>query len=261
MGKGGGNCLSPETKTQPTKKESEPAAVAQPAAVPVPAVTEKPVVKAPAVDASTNDKTTMTVKIYIIFYSTYGHVYKMAQAMKEGVDSVEGVEGILYQVAETLPEEVLTKMHAAPKPDVPVITAADLPNADGFIFGMPTRYGRAPAQMSAFFDTTGSLWQSGALVGKPASFFFSTACQAGGQENTAASSVSFLVHHGMIFVPPGYSYGPGMFNMETVQGGSPWGAGTMAGPTGARQPTEGELGYATHQGKYFAGKAKLLAAK
>jgi len=199
-------------------------------------------------------------KIYIIFYSMYGHIHQMAQKVKEGVDAIEGCEGVLYQVAETLPAEVLEKMHAPPKPDVPVISAADLPNADGFIFGFPTRFGMMCAQMKSFFDTTGQLWQSGALVGKPASIFTSTATQGGGQEVTIMTSVTQLAAHGIIFVPIGYSYGTPMFEIEKAQGGSPWGAGTFAGATGARQPSEVELGMAKHQGSYFAKVAAKLAA-
>jgi len=142
-------------------------------------------------------------------------------------------------------------MHAPPKPDVPVIKPEQLPEADGIVFGIPTRYGNMPAQWKAFVDSTGQLWQKGALVGKPASVFFSTATQAGGQETTALTFITTLVHHGMIFVPIGYS-SPLLFNMDEVHAGSPYGAGTFAGPTGARQPTKLETDVAQHQGKYFA---------
>ena len=119
-------------------------------------------------------------KIFIIYYSMYGHVKTMAQKVKEGVDSVDGCEGILYQVPETLPDEVLQKMGAPPKdPEVPIINAADLEKCDGILFGIPTRYGMAAAQMKAFWDTTGGLWQAGKLMGKPAGIFFSTAVQVG----------------------------------------------------------------------------------
>jgi NAD(P)H dehydrogenase (quinone) len=119
-------------------------------------------------------------KIFIIYYSMYGHIKAMAQKVKEGVDNVDGCEGTLYQVAETLPEEVLAKMYAPPKdPDVPIITAADLEQCDGILFGIPTRYGMAAAQMKAFWDSTGGLWQAGKLIGKPAGIFFSTAVQVG----------------------------------------------------------------------------------
>ena len=115
----------------------------------------------------------MTTKIYIVYYSMYGHIKKMADSMKKGVDSVPGCEGVLYQVPETLSDEVLEKMHAPPKDDsVPIITANDLPNADGIIFGIPTRFGMACAQMKAFMDSTGGLWGQGKLMGKVGDIFF-----------------------------------------------------------------------------------------
>jgi len=184
----------------------------------------------------------------------------MAQAVKKGIDSVSGCEGILLQVAETLPQEVLAKMHAAPKPDVPIIDPHDLPSYDGIIFGIPTRFGMMSAQMKALFDATGGLWQSGALVGKPVATFFSTASQGGGQETTALTAITQFAHHGMIYVPVGFSFGAGMFGLDEVRGGSAYGAGTLAGGDGSRQPSENELGQATHQGTLFAGVVKKLAA-
>lgn len=218
----------------------------KPAAEAPTAEVTKPVTKSAPADGK------MTAKIYIVYYSLYGHINKMAEAIKEGVDSVEGAEGVLYQVAETLPAEVLEKMHAPPKSDVPIISAADLPNADGFIFGFPTRFGTFPAQFKAFLDSTGSLWQTGALVGKPAGLFTSTATQNGGQETTLLTAVTALTHHGMLFVPVGYSFGGGMFDVEVAHGGSPYGAGTLAGADGSRQPSELELSMAKHQGTHFA---------
>jgi len=200
-------------------------------------------------------------KIFVVFYSMHGHVYKMAQAVKKGIDSVDGCEGILYQVAETLPEEVLAKMQAVPKPEnVPIINASDLPKANGIVFGFPTRFGMMCAQMKALFDATGGLWQSGALVGKPASLFTSTGTQGGGQETTIMTSMTQLVHHGMIFIPPGYTHGQALFDVQEVRGGGPWGAGTYAAADGSRQPSELELAAAEHQGSYFAEKAKKLGA-
>jgi NAD(P)H dehydrogenase (quinone) len=131
-----------------------------------------------------NGKTSEMVKIAVIFYSTYGHIYKMAQQVAKGINSVPGCEAVLLQVQETLPAEVLAKMHAPPKPDVPVVNVADLPSYDGFMFGTPTRFGMMAAQMKAMFDATGGHWASGALVNKPAGVFFSTASQNGGQETT-----------------------------------------------------------------------------
>lgn len=260
MGKGAGNICGKSTSQQEAQ-----APVPEAVTAPSPVIDSKPAPQAPVATPPPAEVTKATEKskmgkIYIIFYSMYGHVYQMAQKVKEGVDAVEGFEGVLYQVAETLPAEVLEKMHAPPKPDVPIIQAKDMPDADGFIFGIPTRFGSMASQMKAFFDSTGQLWQSGALVGKPAAFFVSTACQGGGQEVTVLTSVTQLAAHGMIFVPLGFSFGAGMFNLDAVQGGSAWGAGTFAGATGARQPTEHELGLAKHQGTYFTKVAAKLAA-
>jgi len=188
----------------------------------------------------------------------YGHVKAMAEKVKEGIEKA-GCEVVIYQVAETLPEEVLTKMGAPPKDEShPVLDVADLPQADGIIFGVPTRFGMLPTQMKAMFDATGSLWQTGALVGKPAACFFSTGTQGGGQETTALTLVTQLTHHGMIFVPIGYTC-PLLFNMEEIHGGSPYGAGTYAGADGSRMPSELELNVAAHQGEYFAGIVKAMA--
>ena len=149
-------------------------------------------------------------------------------------------------------------MHAPPKDSsIPIATAATLVDYDGILFGIPTRYGMAAAQMKAFMDTTGGLWAGGKLVGKPAGVFFSTATQAGGQETTALTWVTQLTHHGMIFVPLGYT-NPALFNMDEVHGGSPYGPGTIAGPDGSRQPSQLELGVAKGYGSYFTGVARAL---
>nr|GLL45732.1 NAD(P)H dehydrogenase (quinone) FQR1-like [Ipomoea trifida] len=193
------------------------------------------------------------------FYSTYGHVEKLAHEIKKGADSVEGVEAKLFQVPETLSDEILGKLGAPAKSDVPIISPNDLPEADGFIFGFPTRFGMMSAQFKAFLDATGGLWRTQALAGKPAGLFYSTGSQGGGQETTALTAITQLVHHGMIFVPIGYSFGAGMFEMEKVKGGSPYGAGTYAGD-GSRQPSQLELEQAFHQGKYIAAITKKLKA-
>ncbi|CAI9087686.1 OLC1v1021829C3 [Oldenlandia corymbosa var. corymbosa] len=133
----------------------------------------------------------MATKVYIVYYSTYGHVETLAKEIKRGADTVEGVEATLWQVPETLSEEILGKMHAPPKSDVPVISPNQLPEADGFIFGFPTRFGMMAAQFKAFIDATGQLWAGQKLAGKPAGLFFSTGSQGGGQETTP--SVSFFV--------------------------------------------------------------------
>ncbi|KAL8215761.1 hypothetical protein R6Q57_022598 [Mikania cordata] len=198
----------------------------------------------------------MATKVYIVYYSMYGHVEKLAEEIKKGAASVEGVEAKLWQVPETLHENVLGKMSARPKSDVPVITPNELSEADGFAFGFPTRFGMS-AQLKAFFDSTGGLWRTQQLSGKPAGIFYSTGSQGGGQETTALTAITQLVHHGMIFVPIGYTFGAGMFEMEEVKGGSPYGAGTYAGD-GSRQPSELELQQAFHQGKHIAIIAKKL---
>eukprot|EP00850_Spirogloea_muscicola_P009895 SM000056S18013 [mRNA] locus=s56:722098:723425:- [translate_table: standard] len=186
----------------------------------------------------------------------YGHVAKLAEKVKEGVDMVEGAEGFLFQVPETLPNTVLEKMGAPAKMDIPLITAKQLTEADAILFGFPTRFGMMCAQMKAFFDTTGSLWQTQGLAGKPAGFFFSTGTQAGGQETTAMTAISQLCHHGMLYVPVGYTLGAQMFSLD-VHGGSPYGAGTFAGD-GSRTPLPEELALATHQGKLMATVARKL---
>lgn len=148
-------------------------------------------------------------------------------------------------------------MGAPPKTDVPTITPQELAEADGVLFGFPTRFGMMASQMKAFFDATGGLWREQSLAGKPAGVFYSTGTQGGGQETTPLTAVTQLTHHGMVFVPVGYTFGAKLFDMDKVQGGSPYGAGTFAGD-GSRWPTEMELEHAFHQGKYFAGITKKL---
>ncbi|CAN6453270.1 unnamed protein product [Victoria cruziana] len=150
-------------------------------------------------------------------------------------------------------------MGAPPKGDAPIITPKELADADALIFGFPTRFGMMAAQFKAFLDATGGLWRTQELAGKPAGIFFSTGSQGGGQETTALTAITQLVHHGMLYVPIGYTFGAGMFEMEEVKGGSPYGAGTYAGD-GSRQPSQLELEQAFHQGKYIAGIAKKLKA-
>jgi NAD(P)H dehydrogenase (quinone) len=179
----------------------------------------------------------------------YGHVYELAKHEAKGVEEAGG-EARLFQVAETLPQEVLTKMHAPAKPDVPIINPSELCDADGILFGIPTRFGTTPSQIRALFDACGQIWQTGGLVNKPGGIFFSTATQGGGQETTALTTTTFLAHQGMMFVPLGYR-NPALFNMDEVHGGSPWGAGTLAGPTGARKISELEANIAVSQGKSF----------
>jgi len=198
----------------------------------------------------------MAPKVAIVFYSLYGHIHKLALAEQAGLKKA-GIEADLYQVAETLPEEVLAKMYAPPKTDVPIIDPTTLSKYDAFLLGIPTRYGNFPAQWKAFWDSTGGLWQTGGLYGKLAGVFVSTGGPGGGQESTAIAAMSTLAHHGILYVPLGYATAFAQIaNLSEVHGGSPWGAGTYAGADGSRQPSELELEIATIQGESF-GKAVL----
>jgi len=194
----------------------------------------------------------MAPKVAIVYYSMYGHIKTLALAEQAGLKKA-GIEADLYQVPETLPQEVLTKMHAPAKSsDIPIIDAATLATYDAFLFGIPTRYGNFPAQWKAFWDSTGGLWGSGALWGKYAGVFVSSGSQGGGQESTVIASLSTLTHHGIIFVPLGYKTTfPLLTDLSAIRGGSPWGAGTFSASDGSRQPSEAELQLATSQGEAF----------
>ncbi|KAG6879079.1 flavodoxin-like fold protein [Termitomyces sp. T32_za158] len=193
----------------------------------------------------------MTARVAIVIYTTYGHIAKLAEAVKQGVIEAGGSAKI-FQVPETLSPEILTKMHAPPKPDYPVMTLEEFVNYDAYLFGIPTRYGTMPAQWKAFWDSTGGLWATGALYGKYASIFTSTAGPGGGQETTALNTMSTFTHHGIIHVPLGYARSfAELSNLDEVHGGSPWGAGTFAKSDGSRQPSELELKIAAIQGKAF----------
>ncbi len=201
------------------------------------------------------------MKVLVLFYSTYGHVYNMAKAAAEGVAQVEGAEVLLRRVHETLPDNVLTAMGAleAQKAfsNVPEVTMEEFSSADAVIFGTPTRFGNMAAQMKAFLDATGSLWASGAMVGKVGSVFTSTATQHGGQESTLLSFHTVLLHHGMLVAGLPYAYA-GQSGIEEMKGGSPYGASTITGSNGERMPSQVELDAAKFQGKYVAGIAKKL---
>lgn len=193
----------------------------------------------------------MAPKVAIIIYTMYHHIAGMAEAVKKGVEAAGG-EATIYQVPETLSEEVLTALHAPPKPDYPIATLETLTLHDAFLFGVPTRFGSYPAQWKAFWDTTGGLWASGALYGKAAGFFVSTGTPGGGQETTVVNSLSVLVHHGIIYIPLGYAKAFGQLsNMTEIHGASPYGAGSFAGADGSRLPSELELEIATIQGTTF----------
>lgn len=205
----------------------------------------------------------MSVKIQVVFYSMYGHVYRMAEAVAEGVGSVPGAEVLLRRVPETLSDDVLAKMGAAEArkifAHVPEADADSLAEADAIIFGTPTRFGNMCAQMRAFLDRTGGLWAKGALIGKVGSVFASTGTQHGGHETTITSFHTTLLHHGMIIVGCPYSE-PGLTNMAEITGGSPYGAGTLAGGDGSRQPSQNELAIARFQGAHVAKIASKLKA-
>ncbi len=201
-------------------------------------------------------------KILVVYYSMYSHVYKMAEAIAEGVREVPGCEALIKRVPETLSDEVLGAMGALEArksmEHIPIATVEDLVNADGIIFGTPTRFGNMCGQMRQFLDATGQLWMKGALVGKVGSVFTSTATQHGGQESTILSFHTTLLHHGMVVVGLPYSFAGQMDNSE-ITGGSPYGASTIAGAKGERLPSANELAGARFQGAHVAGIAKKLA--
>jgi len=194
----------------------------------------------------------MAPKIAIVYYTMYGHIAKLADAEKKGIEEAGGSVDV-YQIEETLPQEVLGKMHApGPNKDIPFVTAEVMTKYDAFLFGIPTRYGTYSAQWKTFIDKLGQLWQTGALHGKYFGLFVSTATAGGGQETTAITALSSWVHQGMIYVPLGYASAfPILADLSAARGGSPWGAGTFAAADGSRQPSEKELQLAQIQGKSF----------
>lgn len=204
----------------------------------------------------------MATKIEVIFYSMYGHVYRMAEAIAGGAREVDGAEVILLQVPELVPDDILEKSgaKAARKAfaHIPMARVELLPDAAAIIFGTPSRFGNMAAQMRNFLDQTGGLWASGALVGKVGSVFTSTATQHGGQETTITSFHSTLFHHGMIVVGVP-STTPGMSNMTEITGGTPYGASTLARTDNSRQPSANELQIARFQGRHVAQIASKLA--
>ena len=203
------------------------------------------------------------MKVLIVFYSMYGHIYNMAEAVAQGAREAGGVDVELRRVPETLPQEVLEKMGAVEAQKafahVPVATVDELASADAIIFGTPTRFGNMTGQMRQFLDATGQLWAKGALVGKVGSVFTSTATQHGGQESTLLSFHTNLLHHGMVVVGLPYAF-QGQMRTDELTGGSPYGASTIAGGRGERMPSENELAGARFQGKHVAAIAKKLAA-
>lgn len=206
----------------------------------------------------------MSVRVKVIFYSLYGHIFKMAEAIAEGARAVPGAEVELLQVQETLPADVIAKMGATDAKKafahVPLADPRKLGEADALIFGTGTRYGSATAQMQGFFDNTGALWSSGALVGKVGGVFTSTATQHGGQETTLISLQTFLFHMGMVVVGVPYAAKEQM-RIDEVTGGSPYGASTITGGQGERMPSANELAIARFQGRHTTQIAAKLAAR
>ena len=197
-------------------------------------------------------------KILVLYYSTYGHIETLAQAVAEGARAVPGTEVTIKRVPELMPREVAEKAGARLDQEAPLASVAELPDYDAIIFGTPTRFGNMAAQMRNFLDQTGGLWAKGALIGKVGSVFASTATQHGGQETTITSFHTTLLHHGMVIVGVPYSCA-GLSKMDEVTGGTPYGATTLAGPDGSRRPSANELDIARFQGRHVAEIAAKLA--
>ncbi|MBS1156102.1 MAG: wrbA [Proteobacteria bacterium] len=198
-------------------------------------------------------------KVLVLYYSMYGHIETMANAVAEGARNVPGTTVTVKRVPDLMPEEVARKAGAKWDQAAPIATPAELADYDAIIFGTPTRFGNMCAQMRNFLDQTGGLWMGGKLIGKIGSVFTSTGTQHGGQETTITSFHTTLLHQGMIIVGVPYSC-PELVNMAEITGGSPYGAGTLAGGDGSRQPTENELKIARFQGSHVATIAQKLAA-
>jgi NAD(P)H dehydrogenase (quinone) len=197
-------------------------------------------------------------KILVLYYSAYGHVEKMAEAVAEGARAVPGTEVTIKRIPELVPEEIAKKSGMKLDQPAPIATVDELANYDAIIFGTPTRFGNMCAQMRNFLDQTGGHWMKGALVGKVGSVFASTATQHGGQETTITSFHSTLLHQGMIIVGLPYAF-PGLTNMNEITGGSPYGASTLANADGSRQPSVNELDGARYQGQHVAQITAKLA--
>lgn len=203
------------------------------------------------------------MKLLVLFYSTYGHLYQMAKAVAEGAKEIDGIEVDIKQVPETLSAEILAKMGATEAKkafaDVPFASVEELPEYDAIIFGAPTRFGMMAAQMKAFLDATGGLWAKGALIGKLGSVFTGSATQHGGQESTILNFHTVLLHHGMLLAGLPYSFA-GQTIMNEITGGSPYGASTITGGDGSRMPSENELEGARFQGRHVAGLLARMKA-
>jgi NAD(P)H dehydrogenase (quinone) len=201
------------------------------------------------------------MKVLVVYYSLYGHVHQMAEAIAEGARKIEGAQVEMRRVPETLPHEVLEKMGAVDAQKalahIPICKVDELPQADAILFGTPTRFGNMCGQMRQFLDATGQLWAKGALVGKTGSVFTSSATQHGGQESTILSFHITLLHHGFVVVGLPYTF-QGQMRIDEMSGGSPYGASTIVGGKGERMPSENELAAARFQGEHVAAIASKL---
>ena len=196
-------------------------------------------------------------KVLVLYHSMYGHIETMANEVAKGAASVPGIDVTLKRVPETMPADAFKAAGGKDAQAAPVASPAELADYDAIIFGTPTRFGNMSGQMRNFLDQTGGLWAKGALIGKLASVFTSTGT-GGGQETTITSTWNTLAHHGMVIVPIGYSH-PALFDVSQVSGGTPYGASTIAGGDGSRQPDARELAIAHHQGEHVAKLALKLS--
>lgn len=195
-------------------------------------------------------------RILVLYYSSYGHIETMAQAVADGVREAGG-EAVIKRVPELVPEDVAEKSGYKTDQDAPVATVEELDQYDGIVFGTPTRFGNMAAQMKQFIDQAGSHWANGTLIGKPGGVFTSTATQHGGQESTILSMHTVLLHLGFVVVGLPYAF-QGQMRLDEITGGSPYGATTIAGGDGSRQPSDNELAGARFQGRHIAEVAQAL---
>jgi NAD(P)H dehydrogenase (quinone) len=196
-------------------------------------------------------------KVLVLYYSSYGHIEQMANAVAEGARAA-GAEAVVKRVPELVPEEIAKKAGIKLDQAAPIATVEELPQYDAIVFGTPTRFGNMTAQMRNFLDQTGGLWATGKLVGKVGSVFTSSATQHGGQESTILTFIPTLLHHGMVVVGLPYAF-QGQMGLDEIKGGSPYGASTIAGGDGSRQPSAVELEGARFQGRHVASVAAKLS--
>ena len=196
-------------------------------------------------------------KILVLYYSSYGHIERMATSVAEGASEIDGVDVVVKRVPELVPEEVARKSNFKLDQAAPIASPGELADYDAIIFGTPTRFGNMSSQMRNFLDQTGGLWAQGKLIGKVGSVFTSTGT-GGGNETTITSFWHTLAHHGLVIVGLPYA-SPELSDISAVRGGSPYGAATIAGADGSRSPSEAELKLASDQGRHVAGIAKRLA--